>query len=132
VLGVDRDNQRELHPLEAGNPPLKPGVFRGTSLAALKTKRPRQASLEGLNASELGHATITVEETDQGVIPLVAAILVGIAVNAGYDAAKQGWKSLIWSGVEKRLGGLALGEELPQPDAKHKEEPGSAADEPEQ
>jgi hypothetical protein len=90
----------------------------------------QHASLEGLNPAELGDATITVEESDQGVVPLVATILVGVAVNAGYDVVKQGWKSLIWPRIEKRLGGLALGEELPEPDAEDDEETGRAADEP--
>jgi hypothetical protein len=78
----------------------------------------RQASIEGLNPAELGAAKVTVEETDQGVVPVVAAIVVGIAVNAGYDVVKKGWKSLIWPGIEKRLGGLAVGEELPKPKAR--------------
>lgn len=90
----------------------------------------REASLEGLNPVELGAATITVEETDQGVVPVVAAILVGVAVNAGYDVAKQGWKSVIWPRVEKRLGGLALGDELPQADAQDEKGTGSGADKP--
>jgi hypothetical protein len=90
----------------------------------------REASLEGLNPVELGAATITVEETDQGVVPVVAAILVGVAVNAGYDVAKQGWKSVIWPRVEKRLGGLALGDELPQADAQDEKGTGSGAEKP--
>jgi hypothetical protein len=94
-----------------------------------RSEAARQASLEGLDPAELGDAKITVEETDQGIAPILAAILVGIAVNAGYDVVKQGWKSLIWPRIEKRLGGLALGEELPQADAKDEEGTGSAADE---
>lgn len=90
----------------------------------------RQASLEGFNPAELGAATITVQESDQGVVPVVAAILVGVAVNAGYDVVKQGWKSLIWPRVEKRLGGLALGDELPQAAAQDEKETGSGADKP--
>jgi hypothetical protein len=89
----------------------------------------RRASLEGLNPAELGEARVTVEETDQGVVPIVAAILIGLGVNAGYDVAKKGWKSFIWPGIEKRLGGLALGEELPKPKERDKGDTGSPAGE---
>jgi hypothetical protein len=73
----------------------------------------QQASGEGLDPAQLGAATVTVEETEQGIAPLVAAIVVGIVVEAGKDGMIVAWKKIIAPQIEKRRGGLALGEQLP-------------------
>jgi hypothetical protein len=64
----------------------------------------------GLDPSVMSKAKVSVDEKEQGTDPLTL-ILVGIAVNAGSDAAKGLWHRVIWPRIQRQLGGDALGEE---------------------
>ena len=74
-----------------------------------------RAKEEDLDSAEVGSATITVKETDQGFGPLVVAIVFAITTEVGKDAMMTAWKKIIAPQIEKRRDGLALGDELPEP-----------------
>lgn len=90
----------------------------------------RRASREGLDPAKIGAAKVTVKETDQGVVPLVAAIVVGIAVEVGKDGMILAWKKVISPQIEKRRSGLALGDELPDQQATDAQAKDALGDEP--
>jgi hypothetical protein len=84
-------------------------------LADLRDPLSDTASLarkEGLDPAVIGAGTVTVEETDQGIGVLAAAILVGIAIEVTKDLAILVWKKVIAPEIERRRDGLAIGEEI--------------------
>lgn len=81
-------------------------------LRAPDSEAARQANLAGIDPAEFGAASVKAEEAEQCIDPLVTPIVVGIAVKLGSDVILKAWDRIVWPRIEKRLGGLALGDQL--------------------
>ena len=71
----------------------------------------------GLDPAAVAKAHVSVKEEGEGFEPVLTAIVVGITIKVGAHIAERVidkvWDDVIWPDVQRRLGGLAVGDKKP-------------------
>jgi hypothetical protein len=95
---------------QSGADDLKPALSEiSAELRDPTSEAAADAARIGIDPAEAADAQLTVSEEAQGIDPVTAAILIGIATNLASDAVEKLWDAVILPRLKRRLGAKVLG-----------------------